>query len=597
MSRLWVIFLSMSFSGSLLILVLLLCKPFYKNKISKRWQYYIWLVVIARLLLPLTSKTSLVGVLSCQIESEGQIQKETAHDLKIGFVKDENAVLLNEDLTTPVMDAKVHAGAEILKNLWMIWLAGTVIFLIRKITIYQSFVKYVKIGCQEVSDVILLNCLAEVEEQVGVKYPVELHVNSAVSSPMLLGFFHPCIILPGTGIPREEFYYTIWHELIHYKRRDMFYKWLMQITLCLHWFNPLVYRMGQEINRDCELSLDEAIISRLDAKGMRAYGDTLFHAMGVGGKNSDPLASVMLGESAKLLKERLEAIMNYKKYTKGMMLMAFILTFLFLAGAMAIGAYASPDGQDAIDGVEEKSSHTLWAGMEDGRASAYARQCYQEENLLQFMMFYTLLSEEEQETYLERFYEEDQIAYFSAAINRLSSRSVLVQSFAEKAYEDHSISFFSVLAGCMGETDLEAWLSRAVNDRRTGFQSVILHASEGLEEKLEAQQMGEYQAHGITRAGMAYYYQGQMVGILLDLRPDRSFITLDINPEGIVNIRIVRDESGMIKEINYMSEEDVEEFLGEDFEEKEDIGFEEDNIRLKKEETPPAVQAAIDSCK
>ena len=38
------IFLSMSVSGSLLILVLLLGKRLLKDKISRQWQYYIWLV-------------------------------------------------------------------------------------------------------------------------------------------------------------------------------------------------------------------------------------------------------------------------------------------------------------------------------------------------------------------------------------------------------------------------------------------------------------------------------------------------------------------------------------------------------------------------
>ena len=36
------IFLSMSCSGGLLILTLLLGKRFLKNKISRQWQYYIW---------------------------------------------------------------------------------------------------------------------------------------------------------------------------------------------------------------------------------------------------------------------------------------------------------------------------------------------------------------------------------------------------------------------------------------------------------------------------------------------------------------------------------------------------------------------------
>lgn len=55
------IFLSMSCSGSLLILVLLLGKRFLKDRISRQWQYYIWLVVVLRLLLPFGPEIDLLG--------------------------------------------------------------------------------------------------------------------------------------------------------------------------------------------------------------------------------------------------------------------------------------------------------------------------------------------------------------------------------------------------------------------------------------------------------------------------------------------------------------------------------------------------------
>lgn len=55
------IFLSMSFSGALLILVLSGAERLLKDTISRKWQYYIWLIVILRLLLPFGSEISLMG--------------------------------------------------------------------------------------------------------------------------------------------------------------------------------------------------------------------------------------------------------------------------------------------------------------------------------------------------------------------------------------------------------------------------------------------------------------------------------------------------------------------------------------------------------
>lgn len=57
------ILLSLSVSGALLLLLILGLKPLYKNRFSKRWQYYIWIIVALRFLLPFTPDTTIVGSL------------------------------------------------------------------------------------------------------------------------------------------------------------------------------------------------------------------------------------------------------------------------------------------------------------------------------------------------------------------------------------------------------------------------------------------------------------------------------------------------------------------------------------------------------
>lgn len=50
MSEFIKILLSLSLSGTLLMLLVLLPKPLYRERFSRRWQYYIWLVVALRFL-------------------------------------------------------------------------------------------------------------------------------------------------------------------------------------------------------------------------------------------------------------------------------------------------------------------------------------------------------------------------------------------------------------------------------------------------------------------------------------------------------------------------------------------------------------------
>ena len=137
----------------------------------------------------------------------------------------------------------------VLQNLWLVWLVVALILFIRRITIYQDFVKYIRAGCVEVADIDMLERFGKLVEQNKVKTIVGLYTNNLISSPLLIGFFRPCIVLPSADLPPADFQYTILHELAHYKRRDMFYKWLVQLAVCVHWFNPLVYVMSRDVGR------------------------------------------------------------------------------------------------------------------------------------------------------------------------------------------------------------------------------------------------------------------------------------------------------------------------------------------------------------
>lgn len=344
--------LSLSLSGSLLIFLLFLLRPLFKERLSKRWQYYIWLVVIARLLLPFAPETNLMATLFQEIDksieqteivSPYTRQGGIADNPQTDEVTDAQDNLHSEQTEAPqsVNSPGKNIVTAVWKNLWLSWLVAALILFIRKITVYQDFVKYIRAGCVEVADLDLLERFGKLTERNKVKTTVELYTNNLISSPLLIGFFRPSIVLPSADLSPIDFEYTILHELTHYKRCDMFYKWLVQLSVCVHWFNPLVYLMSREVGRTCELSCDETVIRLLDPKERRAYGDTLLNAMGAGGNYKDSFASVTLNESKELLKERLDAIMNFKGKTKWGIFASLLLTVIFVCGFAFLGAYAA----------------------------------------------------------------------------------------------------------------------------------------------------------------------------------------------------------------------------------------------------------------
>ena len=595
------IFLSMSASGGLLIVTLLLGKRFLKDKISRQWQYYIWLVVVLRLLLPFGPEVNLMGKTYWAVDqsiSQAALlppQQQSPLNAPEGNIApvvgeerhNENVCSPADDFTTALSFQDI--GLLLINYIRPVWLIVALSLLIRKITIYRDFIRYINAGLTPVPDIEMLDRLSIAAEQSGVKKPIELCVNPLVSSPLLIGFFHPCIVLPGTDIPEKDFRYIVLHELTHYKRRDMFYKWLVQITVCLHWFNPLVHLMSREITKACEFSCDEAVLAKMGCDNAQDYGKTLLNAMSAVGKYKENLGAVTLSENKQLLKERLGAIMKFKKKSTAIRFLTGVFTLCVILGAAFVGVYSTaaaanqPSGKPPASGVQNSTQvGTGEKGSKDYTSTA--ERYYEAGSLPLFEITFPRLDENAQKKWLEKLYADGDFAFFSVAVRRLDTNSALFTGFAEKAYADEKTAFFSILIDCMDEMELELWLDRALEDGNWAFQSMLfnrLDRNDELDELKEKQekewveaQAAEYRAVGVTMDGKDYYYAGRLVNIFLDIRPNKSVYTLNMNPKGTVHIKIVRDGENKITGVSYMTESEVIELLGDMDEPDDNTGME-----------------------
>lgn len=599
------IILSMSISGTLLIFVLLLAKKVWQDKISRQWQYYIWLIVILRLILPLAPEVNLMRTIYQTVE-QMQTQDLFATKLQttLNLVGDrENSTSNRTQASDKINDFTERKMAEqplqdnalsqvknqrlrdflivvlwFVKRFWLVWLVVAFGMIVRKITAYQSFVNCVKAGLTPVCDIEKLEKLSAAMEQIGIKRPVELGVNPFVSSPMLIGFFHPCIVLPNADIDEKDFYYIILHELIHLKRQDILYKWLAQFTVCLHWFNPMVYLMRREIIKACEFSCDEAVLEIVGEYYASDYGKTLLDAMPTVGRYKESFGVVTLNQNKQLLRERLCAIMSFRKKSKRMVAVTGVLTLSILFGTIFIGIYpvaaAQPDLMQERHFQESNYLPENNAEKENiNSLSTQIKQYYEAGSVPLFQIAFAQLDNGAKEAWLEQIYIDGQIPFFGAAVNQLEMDSVIIQRLAERTYTDQAIAFFSIVAKQMSEKTLEAWLDKALTDQQIVFQSVLFQLLDkedeldALEEAIDKQytekQMQEYLEQGIVSDGKKYYYDSQLVNVFLDIRKDSAFYTLQINPQGTINIQVIRDENGTIKGVCYMTDAEVEALLGD----------------------------------
>ena len=363
MSNAFITVLSLSVSGSLLALILFAGKPLLKNRVARAFSYYIWLLVLLRLVLPITAPINVVNTLFVQRQSAvtaeqtdapaaaGQADKATGNSSNLQTASPE----MQKSETT---SSQASTGVGHFISLWnwtkdhalWIWLAGAGVNFGWFVTAYVSFARRIRRSCMAPHQ----NDLA-VFRKISRNKRIHLACSSYAATPVLIGILHPIIVLPQFAYVQNamenELRSILLHELTHYRRKDVLYKWSVVAVTSLHWFNPLMLPIRREIGKACELSCDEAVISRLSAAEKQQYGNTLL-TFSSGKKLPAGILATTLCEGKAELKERLVSIMKYKKKSAWTVVLTLALTFLLVGCAATLGtanSSGSKTGSSASD--------------------------------------------------------------------------------------------------------------------------------------------------------------------------------------------------------------------------------------------------------
>ena len=157
--------------------------------------------------------------------------------------------------------------------------------------------------------------------------------NDEIASPMVCGLLNPRIYLPTQMDFRNTMMlrHVLTHETMHVQRKDNWIKCVMVIVLCLNWFNPLVWIMAKCLASDLEAACDAAVIRQCGEETKKDYAFSLL-AMAVSGSRTSLLYSAF---SKTEVEKRVNNILSYKKAT----FFALLFTVLLMAGSMT--AFAS----------------------------------------------------------------------------------------------------------------------------------------------------------------------------------------------------------------------------------------------------------------
>jgi len=316
-----------SLIGSVIMLLILIIKRIFRNKLNSTFHYYIWLILLLKLILPFGPQTTFnisnlyensyirtstnENTQKSQIASTKQLDNlNLGNSASTGNINPTNKSVINNYMNMPLKN-KVN----IKRVLCFIWLSGMALLIGIFFTGYKKLIEIVKISIRNIDVThkeILYNCM----KNMNIRTKVDLFYSSEISSPSLCGFLKPKILIPvkvAANVTDEEFKYILMHELTHLKNKDAFINWVITLLSMIYWFNPILLYGFHKMRQDREFSCDSRVISCLNKGENVHYGNALIRVLELA-KSSDRLVGITPMVMNRLeIKRRIIMISKYKK--------------------------------------------------------------------------------------------------------------------------------------------------------------------------------------------------------------------------------------------------------------------------------------------
>lgn len=348
---------------------------FLLRKASSHWRYWLWLVVLAKCLVPpmvnlslavlpksqqavdvpavttnITNTSFLVSLLPTQQAEQLAIDTESPHSLVT--IAKENLLKAPEILSEPVKQTEQHIKTSLSNRITIGWLVGTCLFfLYALIKVFHINLKLSK--ARRPAGQKLQHELANLCTQMGMNHRPELWLIDCFSQPFVMGLFRGAIYLPSdfaeTPLPQRNQFLA--HELAHVWRFDAAINTLQIIIQGFFFYHPFVWLANKQIRREREKCCDEIAISSLNSHP-KIYGSAIVNAIVKEQQAKRSISSLAVAGPVKNVEERIKTIMSPNKvfYTRPklkVILTVLLLAIVALPTALTLTVKASQNTKDS----------------------------------------------------------------------------------------------------------------------------------------------------------------------------------------------------------------------------------------------------------
>ncbi len=361
---LFLLILRASWHASILMAAILGLQWLFRRQLTPNWRYLLWLAFLARLAFPIMPSSTLSvhnispSPFPTVFPSEENISTPSSQRPgNLELLPPQQSSLLAQDLSNapqqPSSDGSdVHLAHEtdsissqtltlnpiqLLALLWITVATGLLLQLLSRAIRFDRMLG----RHQNPIPLELANQFNAMKKALGVeRRRIGLTLSSQVTSPCLFGIYRPQLIIP-TSMAKDlspvEIECVLLHELVHFKRYDLWFSWGMSLLQSLHWFNPVVSFTMSRIRADREMATDAGVLRQANEQQQACYGELIIKLLDRLRRQTGTMAgAVTMVESKRQLQGRIRAIARFSRThrtsTLGLM-MAFLTLLSFLLDA------------------------------------------------------------------------------------------------------------------------------------------------------------------------------------------------------------------------------------------------------------------------
>ncbi len=352
-----------SAAGSVLAALLLLLKPITYKYFGSTWQYYAWAIVLIVMMLPITiplpqaaanivpnaslstEKASTGATIQTELEN---IQQIPTSAIDTNFLQQETVSAL-KDISFKITDIMCYS-----------WLLGLVLILGINLMRYLIFLRAIQ------KNSVVVSCHGIDENKIITRK------TNMIDAPLMIGLFSPSLLLPDIEISEENLNYILLHELTHYRRHDLWYKWFAMLVNTVHWFNPFAYIVSKQIDQECEISCDLSVVANMNEIEQKGYMNTILLLVSQTRTNTK-LFTTAMASNKNQIKRRFGMIKNATKKSKITIVLSVITACIILSASVFASGILSDKTQLQdlneplkVDTATENQTNILIMGVDNG---------------------------------------------------------------------------------------------------------------------------------------------------------------------------------------------------------------------------------------